>query len=61
MAASNLVLLSLRQVSESTSLSKATIYRALRAGTFPKPVQITARRIGWRQDAIEAFISGLKG
>lgn len=38
-----------------TSLSRATLWREIKAGSFPKPVSITSGRVGWRESAIAAW------
>ncbi|WP_295514971.1 AlpA family phage regulatory protein [uncultured Pseudomonas sp.] len=38
-----------------TSLSRATIWRLVKASRFPQPVTITAGRIGWRESAVAAW------
>lgn len=51
-------LLSIRDVVARTSLSRATIYRLISSGgDFPKPVQVTAKRVAWPSDAVDAFIA----
>lgn len=37
-------------------MSRRTVQRNVRAGTFPKPVKISARRIGWRESDLNAWI-----
>ena len=39
-----------------TGLSKATLYREVKAGQFPAPLQIGPRAVGWRRDEIEGWI-----
>src|SRR4051812_38851183 len=48
-------LLSIRRVSEETSLSKSTIKRMVKAKVFPEPVHVTACRKGWVDDEIGAW------
>ncbi|MFM0454951.1 AlpA family phage regulatory protein [Paraburkholderia nemoris] len=38
-----------------TGLSRATIYRRMKTGTFPIPVRLGVRSIGWRVTGIEIF------
>ena len=39
-----------------TGLSKATIYRLVKRGRFPKSVRLTERRaVGWRLEDIEEW------
>lgn len=49
-------LIRLAQVSESTTLSKASIYRLLALGKFPAPVKIGERRVAWRVSDIAAWL-----
>ena len=51
-------LLAIAVVIIATSLSKATIYRSIKSGTFPAPVKISARRVGWRSSDIAKFVAG---
>lgn len=50
----------IKTVVNKTSLSKSTIYRLVKESSFPRPVQISARRVGWRQSDIDAFIANCK-
>lgn len=52
-------LLPMRAVIELTSLSKATIYRKIADGTFPRPLKIGKSRVAWRESEIAAWIAGL--
>jgi prophage regulatory protein len=52
-------LLPLHDVTRITSLSKSTLYRLMDAKRFPQSVKISARRVGWKADEIEDFISNL--
>jgi prophage regulatory protein len=44
-----------KDVIEVTSLSHATLWRAMKGGRFPKPVSISPGRVGWRESAIIAW------
>jgi prophage regulatory protein len=46
-------LLSTKDVKQLTSLSKASIYRGIQAGTFPPPHKITPRKNAWQTSDIE--------
>lgn len=46
----------LAQVSQATTLSKASIYRLLALGKFPAPVKIGERRVAWRASDIAAWL-----
>ena len=47
-------------VEERTSLDITTIYRKMKAGTFPQPVRIGRRRVAWRESDIAAWQAGLE-
>lgn len=52
-------LLRAREVyAERLRISRSTFYTLIREGKFPRPVQITANRVGWRESAVDAFIAG---
>lgn len=46
----------LPEVVRQTGLSPATIYRAIRAGTFPPQVMLGKRATGWRTTDVDAWI-----
>lgn len=50
-------LLSLKDVSSMTSLSKSTIYRLLRMGRFPAQKQITVGRVAWLASEVDEWIN----
>jgi len=43
-----------------TSLSRTSVWRAVRNGTFPPPVSVSAGRVAWFADEIEAWLAVLK-
>jgi predicted DNA-binding transcriptional regulator AlpA len=45
------------EVEMQTGLSRSTIYQRIKAGTFPAPVHLGERSVGWRVSDIEAFLS----
>ncbi|MBS0356110.1 MAG: AlpA family phage regulatory protein [Proteobacteria bacterium] len=49
-------LIRLAQVIETTTLSKASIYRLMGLEKFPAPVKIAERRVAWRQSDIAAWM-----
>lgn len=51
--------LRLKQVVELTSISKATIWRWVKNGTFPKPIKITSRVTVWKSSDIQAYIASV--
>ncbi len=48
-------LLRLPEVESRTALKKSTIYAAIRAGSFPKPVMVGARSVAWRAAEVDAW------
>ncbi|PTB30503.1 hypothetical protein C9I56_01780 [Paraburkholderia caribensis] len=44
------------EVESETGLSRSTIYQRIKAGTFPPPVRLGVRSVGWRVADIEAFL-----
>src|SRR5918994_1875438 len=48
-------LLNIHGVCDLTGLSRSTIERLVKADVFPKPVQMTAARLGWPEDEVLAF------
>ncbi|MBK6801684.1 AlpA family phage regulatory protein [Novosphingobium sp.] len=52
-------LLRMKDVERETSLHRATIYRGIKAGTFPAPRMIGAHRVAWPEADIEAWKANL--
>jgi prophage regulatory protein len=50
-------LLRLPQVIVQTGCGRSTLYDAIRAGTFPKPVPLTTTARAWRSDEVDAWIA----
>ena len=44
-----------------TGLSRSTIYKWMDEGSFPKPVKLGPRAVGWREEQIEAWIADRTG
>ncbi len=40
-------------------VSKSTWYRGIKMGLYPRPIQLSRRRVGWLRHDIEALISAL--
>lgn len=61
---STMTFLRLPAVMEATGMSRTTIYDWIKAGTFPKPVQLGTRSVAWDQAEIAAWqqsrIRGIK-
>lgn len=56
-----LAILRCKQVELETGLSKSTIYARIRAKTFPAPIPIGLRCVGWRVGDIDAFLANPAG
>ena len=52
-------MLKMAEVTRETSLHRATIYRRIDAGTFPKSVSLGGNRVAWLESEIEAWKSNL--
>lgn len=52
-------LLDVNEVSRRTALSRTTIWRKRREGTFPEPLRLSEQCVRWRSDHIENWINGL--
>lgn len=46
-----------KQVEARTGLSRSTIYERIRAGTFPAPVSLGAKAVGWIEGEIDAWLA----
>ena len=44
-------------VKARTGLSRSTIYLRIAEGSFPKPVSLGARAVGWLESDIEQWLS----
>lgn len=51
------VVLRLPLVKARTGLSRSTIYLRIAEGSFPKPVSLGARAVGWLEAEIEQWLS----
>lgn len=49
-------ILRLNSVLDRTGLSRSTLYRRVRDGSFPKPIPISLRCAGWRESAINEWL-----
>lgn len=50
--------LRLKDVIALVSLSKSTIYAGVKEGTFPAPVRLGRRAVGWLLSVLQAWIAG---
>ena len=49
-------LLSIEQVSEATTLGKTILWGMVKAGEFPQPRQISARRRAWLESEVVTWM-----
>jgi prophage regulatory protein len=52
-------ILKLPEVRLQVHLSQATIWRKVKAGTFPAPRQLTDRAVGWLQSEVQNYLQSL--
>ena len=43
-------------VEQATGLTTSALYRLVKLGSFPQPVQITHGTVGWRQSMVREWI-----
>jgi prophage regulatory protein len=46
-----------KEVKHRTGKSKSAVYSAITDGTFPSPIKLGARMVGWREKEIDAMIA----
>nr|WP_246387607.1 AlpA family phage regulatory protein [Gluconacetobacter sacchari] len=44
------------EVEIKTGFKRAHIYKLMKAGTFPRPIRIGIRAVGWDSDEIDRWI-----
>ena len=52
--------LTLKQTCEVVNLSRSTIYRMEKRGDFPKRVQLSPNRVGFRTSDLKKWVGGVK-
>lgn len=52
-----LFILRRKQVEKRTGLSRSTIYLRIKEGTFPQPVNLGSRAVGWLENEIDAWLT----
>lgn len=50
-------LISRSEVIQRVSLCKASIYKRMKAGQFPRPISIGGRRVAWLETDIDNWIT----
>lgn len=51
------VILRRRAVQDRTGLSRSTIYLRMAQGTFPKPISLGPRAVGWAEVEVDQWIA----
>ena len=46
-----------KQVEARTGLSRSTIYERIKAGTFPEPISLGAKSVGWVQSEVDGWLN----
>jgi prophage regulatory protein len=49
-------ILRLPEVKKSTGLSRSTIYLRIAEGTFPKPISLGGRAVGWLEAEVQEWL-----
>lgn len=49
-------ILPIKAVLDRTGLSRRTLYAEISEGRFPRPVQLTTRRVGWPEGDVEGWL-----
>ena len=52
-----LTILRRKQVEARTGLSRSTIYDRIKAGTFPAPISLGEKAVGWIESEIDAWLN----
>ena len=50
-------LLTLREVTEATALSRSVIYALMAKSRFPKPIRVGTRAVRWIEDEVAEYIA----
>lgn len=52
-----LTILRRKQVEARTGLSRSSIYDRIKQGTFPAPISLGAKAVGWIESEIDAWLN----
>lgn len=53
----SLVILRRKQVEARTAMPRSSMYAAIKAGTFPAPISLGEKSVGWLEHEIDTWIS----
>ena len=56
-ALTRLTILRRKQVEARCGLSRSTIYERIKTGTFPAPISIGAKAVGWIEGEIDSWLT----
>lgn len=51
------ILLTIEEVAERTRLSKPTIYKLIRSGSFPRQLRLCANKVAWLEREVGEWIA----
>jgi prophage regulatory protein len=54
------MIMRMTDVCSELGVSRASVYRLLQSGSFPKPLKLGKRAIGWERDHIQQWIKSLR-
>lgn len=46
-----------RQVEARTGLARSTIYERVKSGSFPAPISLGAKAVGWVESEVDAWLT----
>ncbi|WP_197034979.1 AlpA family transcriptional regulator [Herbaspirillum sp. RV1423] len=53
------IILSTKKVIAKTTISRTTLHRKVKEGTFPAPITLGAHSVGWVESEVDAWIEAL--
>ena len=54
------MIMRMTDVCSELGVSRASVYRLLQSGSFPKPLKLGKRAIGWERDHIQQWVKSLR-
>ena len=54
------MIMRMTDVCSELGVSRASVYRLLESGGFPKPLKLGKRAIGWERDHIQQWVKSLR-
>ena len=49
-----------KQLEKQLNLSRSSIYKMIADGTFPKPIKLGRRAVGWRAEDVQEWLDNLQ-